>query len=114
MCAVWVGAVDDLWAFGKPVGRGGPWKNTRVQADTPSDPYLMTGYDKKRLTLSHGAGKSVRFTVEVDFACTGWFPHATFDVPPGHTVRHDFPRGFGAYWVRVASDTACSATAWKR
>ena len=39
--AVWLGVADDLWELGKPVGHGGPWKNTAVTADAPSDPYLL-------------------------------------------------------------------------
>ena len=52
--SVWVGAVDDLWSLGRPRGEGGPWKDAAVKAGEPSDPYLMTGYEKKSLTLSHG------------------------------------------------------------
>jgi hypothetical protein len=36
----------------------------------------------------------------------------TFKVPPGKTERHTFPDGYAAHWVRVTSDTDCSATAW--
>ncbi|MEI3117686.1 MAG: hypothetical protein V8T12_01250 [Parabacteroides johnsonii] len=46
--AVWVGVIDDLWTLGKPVGHGGPWKNTDVKAGIASDPYLIGFYDKKR------------------------------------------------------------------
>ena len=45
--SLWFGGIDDLWKFGKPTGVGGPWKDTAVKAGVPSDPYLMTGYDKK-------------------------------------------------------------------
>ena len=69
--AVWVGAVDDLWSFGKPVGVGGPWKDTPVDAGTPSDPYLLTGYDRKTLTVSHTSATRVRLRVEVDLTGTG-------------------------------------------
>ncbi len=31
LCAVWLGAVDDLWQLGKPVGRGGPWASSHVR-----------------------------------------------------------------------------------
>ncbi|MCP4644955.1 MAG: hypothetical protein GY851_31225 [bacterium] len=111
-CALWVGEVDDLWRLGKPVGQGGPWKDTRVGAGVPSEPYLMTGYDNKHLELSHNAAEAVRFTLEVDFSGTGWHTYETFDVPPGETRQHDFPKGFTAYWVRVVLDRACTATAW--
>src|SRR5690606_20917093 len=49
---VWVGAIDDLWKLGKPVGHGGPWKGSNVKKNIPSDPYLIGFYDKKTLELS--------------------------------------------------------------
>lgn len=111
--AVWVGVVDDLWAFGKPVGVGGPWKDAAVVPGQPSDPYLLTGYDRKTLTLSHRAAAPVRMRVEVDLTGTGrWVEYAAFDVAPGKSTVHVFPAGFEAYWLRVSADTATTATAW--
>ena len=46
--AVWVGVVDDLWELGRPRGTGGPWLETLVSPGIPSDPYLMTGYERRR------------------------------------------------------------------
>ncbi len=111
--AVWVGAVDDLWQFGKAVGVGGPWKDSAVKAGEPSDPYLMTGYDKKTIALSHAAASTVTFNVEVDVAGNGrWVSFATIDVPPRKTVRRAFPAGYQAYWVRVTANATTTATAW--
>ena len=111
--AVWVGAVDDLWQLGKAVGRGGPWKDSAVKANVASDPYLMTGYDRKRLTLSHDRSQGISIRVEVDITGMGdWMPYHTFDVCGGATVTHDFPASFAAYWVRVVADRDCTATAW--
>ena len=111
-CALWVGVVDDLWELGKPRGHGGPWKDTAVKPGEPSDPYLMTGYDRKRLSLSHRAPGMVSIRVEVDIAGEGlWMPYRTFTVPAGRAVEHPFPDAFGAYWVRVVADSACQATA---
>jgi hypothetical protein len=111
--ALWFGAVDDLWKLGKPVGKGGPWRETTVQAGEPSDPYLMTGYDRKTVALSHDADADVSFTIEVRFTPTGrWHPYGTVSVPAGETVRHVFPDGYSAHWVRVTADKACKATAW--
>lgn len=111
--AVWAGTVDDLWKFGKPVGCGGPWKDSPAKAAVPSDPYLMTGYDAKRLTLSHTHSQPVNLTVEVDITGDGhWVPYRTFAVPPAQSVRHDFPAAFQAYWMRVVADQDCTATAW--
>ena len=111
--AVWVGAIDDLWTLGRPVGEGGPWKDTTVKAGDPSDPYLMTAYEKKKLTLSHGSAQPVRITVQVDLTGTGhWVSYKSFEVPAGKESVHDFPDGYQAYWLRVAADVATTATAW--
>ena len=108
--ALWVGAVDDLWAFGKPRGFGGPWKNTKVKAGQPSDPYLVTGYDHKELTL--GTDTPARVTVEADLTGTGfWVPVQSFDLSPGEDKTHVFPASFGAYWLRCISSEDATVTA---
>ena len=109
---LWFGGIDDIWKLGKPVDRGGPWKDSRVRVGEPSDPYLMTGYDRKTLTLSHQCDTSVRFTTEVNVDHTAWHDYRTFTVPAGEKVRHAFPEGYGAHWVRLRADTDCVATAW--
>jgi hypothetical protein len=110
--SLWVGAVDDLWQLGKPRGRGGPWLDTAVATGTPSDPYLMTAYDRKRVDLSHDAAEPVTMTVQVDITGNGlWVDYQAFAVEPGKALRHDFPAAFSAYWVRVVASRACKATA---
>ncbi|MEZ6015627.1 MAG: hypothetical protein R3F49_10965 [Planctomycetota bacterium] len=111
-CAVWLGAVDDLWTLGKPRGIGGPWAATLVRAGEPSDPYLMTGYDEKAVTFTHDRPETVRFTLEVDITGTGaWYALTTCDAPPGSPFMYAFPPSFAAYWVRVVADHDCVATA---
>ncbi len=108
--ALWAGAVDDLWKFGKPRGKGGPWKGTTVEAGKFSDPYLMTGYDRKSLTLS--ADKDTVITAEIDISGDGnWVVCETFDVKAGESLSKVFPEAFSAYWIRFRSSVACAATA---
>jgi hypothetical protein len=110
--ALWFGNVDDLWRLGAPSGVGGPWKNSVVAANIPSDPYLIFGYERRALALSHTNSTPVTFTVEVDFAADNtWSEYARFTVPPGQTVKHTFPDGYSAHWVRLRTDAATSATA---
>ena len=110
--ALWFGEVDDLWRMGPPRGTGGPWKETAVAADAPSDPYLMAGYNRKTLELSHDAKEPVTFIVEVDFLADGsWSEYARFTVEPGKPLRHVFPDGYSAHWVRLRADRAAKATA---
>ena len=108
--ALWVGAIDDLWELGKPVGIGGVWMDTEVAAHTYSDPYLMTGYDKKSLMLK--SSKSTTITVEVDISGEGdWCRFKTFKVKDAEVVDYIFPSAFQAYWIRFATqdDTIASA-----
>lgn len=110
--AVWVGAVDDLWQFGKARGTGGPWHQTAVKADVPSDPYLATGYDKKRLTLEHTSKQPVTFRLEADFTASGdWATVIELTVKPGEKLEHQLPDAFGAYWLRLVSEQGTVATA---
>lgn len=107
---LWFGGIDDLWKMGKPTGHGGVWKNAAVKANTPSLPFLMTGYNKKKVSLR--SNKDVKITLEVDFDLLGFHTYKTFTVPAGKTISYEFPRGFSAHWVRAISDKDCTATVW--
>jgi hypothetical protein len=101
--AVWAGVIDDLWKLGKPRGEGGPWKESVVKAGEPSDPYLMTGYDEKSVTISTDSNATISLQVDVDG--TGlWIDYRSFALKSGETQEHEFPTGFSAYWVRAVSD----------
>ncbi len=109
VAAVWAGVIDDLWQLGKPRGEGGPWKNQAVTAGTPSDAYLMTGYDRKSVSLSSTDAATISLQVDVDG--TGlWIPYRDFKLAADTPVEHEFPEGFSAYWIRASSDVATTAT----
>lgn len=110
--ALWVGAADDLWKLGKPRGHGGPWKNTQVEAGAPSDPYLMTGYDKKTLVLQNHGITETTISVELDVTGDGRFaPYLSFKLKPGDSHTHSFPEWLNAYWIRTVSSTSTTASA---
>lgn len=110
---LWFGKTDDLWQFGKPSGWGGPWWEIQVEPNVPSDPYLMTGFDKKVLHLAHAANDNVSFCVEVDFLGNGsWRTYGHFDVPAGGYEHHEFPSGYSAHWLRITANRECVATAY--
>lgn len=108
--ALWVGAVDDVWKMGKARGVGGPWKDTAVKAGVSSDPYLMTGFDVRRLNLS--ADKQATLTAEIDITGHGkWVSWKEFNVEAGSDVDYQFPDSLEAYWIRFTSNVDCMATA---
>jgi hypothetical protein len=108
---LWFGKTDDLWGFGKPQGWGGPWWETEVQADEPSDPFLMTGFENKCVHLSHNAQHAVNFRIEVDFLGTQqWSTYLTIQVPANGYTHHEFPTGFSAHWARTIASADCKAS----
>lgn len=111
--ALWAGAIDDLWELGKPTGNGGPWKNTTVQANVPSDPYLFGFYDRKKLELNHQSSHPISFQIQFEPIGHGpWMIWKEITVKPGETFSVDFPDGFEARWIRFVSQSDCVATAW--
>lgn len=112
-CQIWAGVIDDLWKLGKPTGFGGPWMNSPVKANVPSDAYLISHYDKKTLTLSHKSSKNVTFTVEMDPTGDGqWMKYASYTVKPGERLVKQLPAGYIARWIRFIADTDTEATTW--
>ncbi|MBY0375255.1 MAG: hypothetical protein K2Q23_14765 [Bryobacteraceae bacterium] len=103
---IWFGQTDDLWKWGKPQGWGGPWRKTAVQAGVASEPFLMTGFDRKVLHLR--AGSDV--VVEIDFLGNGSWEKYTELRGSGYRY-HVFPEGFSAHWVRLIPGADGVATA---
>jgi hypothetical protein len=111
--AVWLGTIDDLWEMGKPIGKGGPWKNSSVKAGEPSDPYLIGFYDKRSLEISHESAQAVTFRIEVEPIGHGpWMLYKEVKVNAGESFKYEFPAGFQARWIRFVADKDCVATAW--
>ncbi len=97
--------------LGKPVGQGGPWFDSEAKAGVASDPYLMTGYDKKHVKLFHQSSESVSITLQIDIDGNGtWVAFRSFVVEPDQVVDYEFPTGFSACWVRAVSDRDTEAT----
>ena len=110
--ALWLGVADDLWQLGKPRGKGGPWMKTQVRAGIPSDPFLMTGFDRKQLDLSNEGDKETTITLEADVTGDGhWALVKNFQLKPGETLEHTFPSWLQACWARLVSSSDTVATA---
>lgn len=109
---VWAGTIDDLWKLGKPVGVGGPWKDTMVRADEPSDPYLIGFYDKKSIKISNLSNKTVTYKIEVEPIGHGpWMIYKEVTVKGGEEYNYTFPDNFQSRWIRIVADKDCQVTA---
>ncbi|MEO9473994.1 MAG: hypothetical protein ABJG41_00600 [Cyclobacteriaceae bacterium] len=110
--ALWFGGIDDLWSLGKPVGEGGPWKNTQVKANQLSDMYLMTGYDKKTVVLEADVDTEFELYVHINHYAGQPVLFKTFQINAGEKWTYQFPKGFSAHWAQLKSKNDCVATAW--
>jgi len=97
--------IDDLWSYGKPSGWGAVWQNETVPAGTTSDPFLMTGFDKKTIHLKNDGENDVEFTIEVDFLGNDeWNIFKNITVKSNGYAFYTFPDGYSAHWVRLKVD----------
>ncbi len=111
--SVWAGVIDDLWEMGKPVGEGGPWKDSEVMANEASDPYLIGFYDKRSLKLWHNSPETITFKIEAEPIGHGpWMTYQEISVKPGETFELTFPETFQSRWIRFVANKNCKATAW--
>lgn len=108
---LWLGSIDDLWKLGKPVGEGGPWKKTAVKKDKFSDPFLMTGYDKKTLTLCADRNVQIAMWISVSHYLEEQVLYKEFSLKANEEITYVFPDGFSAHWTCFSANKDCVATA---
>lgn len=107
--ALWAGVIDDLWKLGKPTGIGGPWKDSPAEAGTASDPYLLTGYDQRTLSLSSDTATDIG--VEIDIDGTGnWQTWKTIGLVANQSQKIEIPSEIQGYWIRLVSSRNATVT----
>jgi hypothetical protein len=103
--------IDDLWGYGKPQGWGDVWQDDTLSSGQESDPFLMTGFDKKIIHFKNYGNQKVKFKIEIDFQGNNtWSEYKTVSVLPGAYQFEIFPDGYSAHWVRVTVDKTTVAT----
>ncbi len=108
---LWFGALDSIAKWGKPTGWGGVWRREEVREGSTSDPFLMTGFDKKVVHLTNDGPTTLDLSIEVDFLGDGsWRPYKLMRVPPSGYEHHVFPDAFSAHWVRLRAGGTGIAT----
>ncbi len=103
--------LDDL---GPVIGRGGVWVNDDIKASQTSDSFLVAGFERKGLHLSHRSPGDAVFELAVDEAGDGqWKSHKTVTVAEQEPVWVDLSELTSATWIRLSSDRdLVGATAW--
>ena len=107
--ALWMGVIDDLWQMGRPRGTGGPWKDAAVKAGEVSDPYLLSGYQARSVTVETAHPAEV--SLEVDLDGTGvWTTWTRVRCETGQPRTLAIPDSLGAYWMRARANRDTTAT----
>lgn len=101
---LWWGNIDDLWSFGKPQGWGAVWQDQTVKSGEISDPFLMTGFEKKSVTVICDPKDSASVDLEVDVLGNGQWRKITYLNTTDGFATYQFPSGFAAHWVRAKSN----------
>lgn len=94
--------IDNLWNYGKPVGWGGIWWEEEVAANAYSDPYLMTGFDKKTIHMTNHGKEKIIIDFEIDYLGNEtWQQFRSETIPPGAYSSYVLPAGYSAHWIRA-------------
>ena len=102
---LWFGKFDDLHKMGKPIGWGGVWSNESIKAKEPSEPFMLCGFDRRVLHISHDNDNAVSFSIEIDNDGTGvWKEYIVLKVQ-AHGYRYFIiPDNIDAIWIRLTAD----------
>ena len=91
--------------LGPVIGRGAVWMKENVAAGKPSDPFLISGYQKKGLHLAHDGSAATVITLEVDVAGNGeWKKSGEVNLSESHAWMD--LTGIQGTWLRLTSSAA--------
>ncbi|HLL89852.1 MAG TPA: hypothetical protein VK324_11155 [Tepidisphaeraceae bacterium] len=103
---------DVLQTWGPRSGFGGVWRDDPVEADAPSDPFLVAGYDSICMHLTHDRQEPVDFIIEADPHGTDEWQELSRLTVPRHHVEIVRPPDLGATWIRLRTRQACRTTVY--
>lgn len=105
---LWFADPSILDNLGAPLGRGAVLFEEPIKQDTPTDPYLFSGFEKRSVFIVNDTPSPVTFTFEVDEAGNNvWKPLTSITVEKNSSKHHSFSENQTGVWVRVKSDRDC-------
>ena len=107
---LWFIEPEMLDQIGPVIGRGAVWLNDKVQANEPSDPFLISGFQKRALHLV--TDQKAKLIIEIDTKGNGkWAEFEEVEIDGYAWYRFD--PDLNATWVRLRSANSLGkATAW--
>ncbi len=111
---LWFVEPGRLNELGPVIGRGAVWLQDGVEGSTPSEPFLISGFERRSLNLTHRTDSEATITVEVDERGDGkWQKWSEIILPARGSVWLNLSDAPQAVWVRLTADRDLErATAW--
>ncbi len=102
---------DQLARYGgNPSGFGGPWVDQDVASGQASDAFLIRGFERRVIHLTHQSANSVDVVLEVDNDGTGnWTEYSTVTIPGAQQGGYSYellPATLDSQWIRVRSTSS--------
>ncbi|MFC2123522.1 hypothetical protein ACFLU5_01825 [Bacteroidota bacterium] len=102
---IWFTSVEKPDKLGPNTASGAVWLQEDVEAGTPSEPFLFTGWPNRTAWINNHDDQAVELTFEVDVQGTGnWDALLTETILAGSSIRMEFSDDQQGEWVRVVSD----------
>jgi len=111
---LWFIKPQQLDELGPVVGRGAVWLQDKIEGSAPSDPFLISGFERRSLNLTHHTASEATITIEYDERGTGqWQKWSEVILPARGAVWLNLSDAPQAVWIRLTSDRDLEqATAW--
>ncbi len=107
---LWFVEPEQLDHFGTPLGQGAVWLAEPVRANTPSEPFLFSGYDRKAVHLVNGDTHGVSLTLQLDRQGDGsWETWQSVSLAGNGYQWLDLSAAPVAAWIRLQSDRDAAA-----
>ena len=107
---LWFLEPEELDRLGPTIGRGAVWLNDNVEANDPSDPFLVSGFRKRAVHLVTDTETTI--TIEIDVKGNGRWKELS-EVHVDGYFWHELDESLNATWARLRSSKSLSrATAW--
>ncbi len=102
---LWFVQPDQLDQFGPRIGFGGPWISDQVKAYDPSDPFLISGFDRIMIFSNQQSVETLNISVEKRLrGATNWEKIEQIELKKGIPGINIFTNSGEDEWIRFTTD----------
>ena len=109
---LWFTSLDKPDQLGPITASGAVWLQENIEANSPSEPFLFTGWPKRSVWISNHGLSNIDVTFEIDEKGDGiWSFLRIEELKSGESKCIDFSAGETGEWVRLSSSKDAKLTA---